>query len=70
MIIMVYLYPSELTEDVFRQKTLIVVSYAWSLTSALLGVLFYLEIQWYNYLTLFVLIPMLGVLLISLFFLV
>lgn len=29
MIIMVYLYPSELTEDVFRQKTLIVISSAW-----------------------------------------
>jgi hypothetical protein len=41
-----------------------------SAASVLIGVLFYYYNQWYNYLILFVLIPMIGVLLICMFFIV
>ena len=65
-----YVILGALCEDKFKQIGIITLNAVWAIGEVMIGVLYYWYNEWFNYLILFLMIPMVGLLIFGSFFLI
>ena len=65
-----YVILGALCEDKFKQIGIITLNAVWAIGEVMIGVLYYWYNEWFNYLILFLMIPMIGLLIFGSFFLI